>query len=63
MENKKVEKKAPVLVPEWKATINKYGDMHLRKDMIESAKHFSGIVPGTKLRMTFEKNRIILVPA
>ena len=55
--------KAPAVAPLWDAKINGYGDVHLKKAMLESAQQISGIAPGTPMKMTFEKGKIILVPA
>jgi len=54
--------KAPAVAPIWDTKINGYGDVHLKKAMIESAQQISGIAPGTPMKMTFAKGKIIIVP-
>jgi len=52
--------KAPAVAPVWEARINSYGDVHLKKAMLESAQQISGIAPGTPMKMTFERGKMII---
>ena len=55
--------KGPNLVPQWPVRINKWGDIHVKKDMLASASHFSQINKGQELKMVFEKGKIVITPA
>ena len=48
------------LLPEWTVKINKYGDLHLTKNMIASISHFAEIDPSGPMEITFDKGRIVL---
>jgi hypothetical protein len=45
----------------WSICINKYGDLHLRKAMLDSLKVLSKIEPGQPLTMTFKPGAISVV--
>lgn len=42
--------------------INKYGDIHFKKNMQQSCKHFSGISICAPLTMKFEEGKIVITP-
>ena len=45
---------------EYQIEINRYNDIHFKKAMLQSLKHFADIDQCKKLKMRFEKNRIII---
>jgi len=54
---------ATALKSEWGVQLNKYGDIHFKKDMVQSLKHFAGLNPQSPLKMSFSQGTITIVAA
>ncbi len=51
------------LKAEYHIEINRYNDIHFKKAMLQSLKHFANLNQLQKLRMRFEKDRIVIESA
>lgn len=51
------------LKSEFAVEVNRYGDIHFKKAMLQSLEHFAGLKAKTPLKMVFEQGKIVIVPA
>ena len=46
--------------PQWPVSVNKFGDLHLKKAMIASMEKFSGLKQGEDLTIEFQTGKLVI---